>query len=75
MEIAIPWQFRVDLIYHENGAPAGGTRLWLCRDCHLDNRHKGSLVNASGFNALWRHLLKHHRMESTVMKCLRSLDL
>lgn len=61
-EIAIPWQFGADLLYQGNGSHMPGTRLWLCRDCHLSNRFKGSLLVASGFKAIWGHLLKHHRI-------------
>ena len=66
--IAISWQLGADLMFHKKGKPTNYTRLWLCRDCHLNSRQKGSLLEASGFKAIWGHLLKHHRIERDGIK-------
>lgn len=56
------WQFGADLMYYEKSVPSNSTRLWLCKACHLQNRNKGSLLNARGSNAIGGHLLREDRI-------------
>lgn len=60
--VAVPWEFGAELMYQESGIPGNGKRFWLCRACHLSNQHQGSFLDASGFKAIYGHLLKHHKI-------------
>lgn len=49
-------------MYFEKGASSNGKRLCLCKGCHLAGRHKGSLLNGTGFRSIWGYLHRGHKI-------------